>query len=69
MLKNREKIAYIIGIIIILYGAFASRDFSNPSDILEGVLMIAFFIGIFLVFVYINKHGFGFWSPPKICDT
>jgi Na+/proline symporter len=65
-LKNKEKIAYIIGTIIILYGAFAGRDFSDSSELLQGVLMIALFVGIYLIFVYINKHGFGDWSPYNI---
>ena len=65
-MNRREQAAYIIGSLIILYGAFAGRDFSNTSDVLEGVLMVAFFIGIFFVFFYINRRSFGDWSPYKI---
>ena len=65
-MRRKDKIAYILGTIIILYGAFVGRDFSSPSDILEGFLMVALFVGLFLIFFYINRHGFGDWSPYKI---
>ena len=65
MMKRKEKIAYILGTLIIVYGAFVGRDFSNSSDVLEGVLMVALFVGIFLVFFYINKTGIGDWAIRK----
>ena len=61
----KEKIAYALGLIILLVGAFAGRDFSNSNDVLEGVLMIALFVGIFLVMTYLNKQTFGDWKPTK----
>ena len=61
----KEKIAYAMGLIILLVGAFAGRDFSNSNDVLEGVLMIALFVGIFLVMTYLNKQTFGDWKPTK----
>ena len=61
----KEKIAYALGLIILLVGAFAGRDFSNSTDVLEGVLMIVLFVGIFLVMTYLNKQTFGDWKPTK----
>ena len=61
-METKEKIAYILGTIIILYGSFVGRDFSKSSDVLEGVIMVAFFIGVFIVFYYINKRGIGDWA-------
>jgi len=55
----KEKIAYALGLIILLIGAFAGRDFSNSNDVLEGVLMVVLFVGIFLFMTYLNKQTFG----------
>jgi len=65
-MNRKEQIAYILGIIVIVYGAFVGRDFTNSEDVLEGVLMIALFIGIFLILLYNNKHSLGDWSPFKV---
>ena len=61
----KEKIAYALGLIILLVGAFAGRDFSNSNDVQEGVMMIVLFVGIFLVMTYLNKQTFGDWKPTK----
>ena len=37
----KEKIAYALGLIILLVGAFAGRDFSDSADVIDGVLMVA----------------------------
>ncbi len=65
-MNRKEQIVYILGFIVIIYGAFAGRDFSNSADVLEGVLMIALFLGIFLIFFYNNKHSLGDWAPFKV---
>ncbi len=61
----KEKIAYALGLIILLVGAFAGRDFSDSADVLDGVLMIALFVGVFLVMTYLNKSTFGDWKPNR----
>ncbi len=61
----KEKIAYALGLIILLVGAFAGRDFSDSSDVLDGVLMVALFVGFFLVITYLNKQTFGDWKPSR----
>ena len=61
----KEKIAYALGFIILLVGSFAGRDFSNSNDVLEGVLMVVLFVGIFLVMTYLNKQTFGDGKPDK----
>ena len=65
-MRLKEKIAYALGFVIVIYGAFVGRDFTNFDDVMEGVLMILLFIGLFLVFVYINKRGFGDWNPYQV---
>ena len=65
-MNRKELLAYILGFIIVFYGAFAGRDFSDSADILEGVGMVALFLGLFLIFFYINKHNWGDWSPFKV---
>ncbi len=61
----KEKIAYALGFIILLVGSFAGRDFSDSGDVLDGVLMVALFVGIFLVMTYLNKQTFGDWKPNR----
>lgn len=61
MMELKEKIAYIIGSIIIIYGAYAGKDLTNADELIEGSAMVAFFICVFIVFVYLNKRGIGDW--------
>ena len=65
-MNTREKIAYILGTIIVLYGSFAGRDFSNSSDVLEGVGLVAIFVCLFLVLWYMNKRSVPDFEPYKI---
>ena len=60
-MKLEEKIAYIVGSIILIYGAYAGRDLTNMNELIEGSAMIWLVICIFIVFVYINKRGKGDW--------
>ena len=60
-MELKEKVAYIIGSIILIYGAYAERDLTKMNELIEGSLMIALFICIFIVFVYTNKRGKGDW--------
>ena len=59
-MNNKEKIAYVIGSLIVLYSAFAGRDFSNTSEVLEGILMVAMFLR------YMNKRSIPDFEPYKI---
>jgi len=68
-MKLKEKIAYALGFIIVFYGAFVGRDFTNFDDVVEGVLMIVLFVGLFLVFVYTNKRGIGDWNPYQVKES
>ena len=60
-MELKEKVAYIIGSIILIYGAYAERDLTNMNELIEGSGMIALFSCIFIVFVYTNKRGKGDW--------
>jgi Na+/proline symporter len=59
----KEKIVYVIGSIVVIYGAFAGRDLTNLSELIEGSAMVALIVSIFIVFVYINRRGIGDWHP------
>ena len=61
-MKVKEKVAYILGFIVIMIGAFGGRDLSNIDDVLEGVVMIMFLVSVYLVFLYMNKRGVGDWD-------
>ena len=65
-MNNKEKIAYVIGSLIVLYSAFAGRDFSNTSEVLEGILMVAMFLSLYLVLRYMNKRSIPDFEPYKI---
>ena len=61
MMELKEKIAYIVGTIIILYGAYAGRDLTKMDQLIEGTALVAFFVFVFIVFFYLNKRGIGDW--------
>lgn len=61
-MKVKEKIAYILGFIVIMIGAFGGKDLSNMDDVFEGVVMIMFFVSVYLMFLYMNKRGVGDWD-------
>jgi len=61
-MKIKEKIAYILGFIVIVIGALGGKDLSNMDDVFEGVVMIMFFVSIYLMFLYMNKRGVGDWD-------
>ena len=63
MMQLKEKAAYILGTIIVIYGAFAGKDLTNMPEIFEGVVFLIFFLSIFIVFYYINARGKGDWHP------
>jgi len=63
-MELKEKVAYILGSIILIYWAYAGRDLTNMNELIEGSAMIAGFICIFIVFVYMNKTGKGDWHYP-----
>jgi len=60
-MEFKEKIAYTVGFLFVMYGAFAGRDLSNMSEVLEGVMIIGLFLSVFLLFVYMNSRGIGDW--------
>lgn len=60
-MELKEKSAYILGSIIMIYGAYAGRDLTNMNELFEGSAIVALFICIFIFFVYINKRGIGDW--------
>ena len=57
----KEKLLYLIGLLIVVYGAYAGRDMTNLNELLEGSAMLLLFVCIFIVFFYINKRGIGEW--------
>lgn len=57
----REKALYIVGSLIVIYGAYAGRDLTNFNELVEGSAMVALFVCLFIVFVYMNKRGIGDW--------
>ena len=60
-MELKEKIAYIVGSIIVIYGAYAGRNLTNMNELIEGSALVVLFICVFIVFVYINKRGKGDW--------
>jgi len=60
-MELKEKIAYILGSVIMIYGAYAGRDLTNMNELIKGSAIVALFVCIFIFFVYINKRGIGDW--------
>ncbi|MDH5686034.1 MAG: hypothetical protein OEY73_05845 [Hadesarchaea archaeon] len=57
----KEKIAYLIGFLVVIIGAYAGRDLTNWDELIEGSAMVALFVCIFIVFFYMNRRGIGDW--------
>jgi len=57
----RERVLYLVGSLIVIYGAYAGRDLTNFNELVEGSAMVALFVCLFIVFVYMNKRGIGDW--------
>jgi hypothetical protein len=57
----RERVLYIVGSLIVIYGAYAGRDLTNFNELVEGSAIVALFVCLFIVFVYMNKRGIGDW--------
>lgn len=57
----REKVLYLVGSLIVIYGAYAGRDLTNFNELVEGSAIVALFVCLFIVFVYMNKRGIGDW--------
>jgi len=64
-MKIKEMIAYVIGIIVILVGAFGGKDLSNVDNIVEGMALIMLIASIYLMFLYMNKNRVGDWNQRK----
>ena len=60
-MQLKEKVAYIIGSIIVIYGAYAGKDLTDMTELIEGTAFLAFFLSIFIIFYYRNRRGIGDW--------
>jgi len=60
-MQLKEKVAYIIGIIIVIYGAYAGKDLTDMTELIEGTVFLVFFLSVFIVFYYMNARGIGDW--------
>ena len=61
LMNLKEKIVYIIGFLIVIVGAYAGRDLTNANELIEGSAMVALFVCMFIVLVYMNRRGIGDW--------
>ena len=61
LMEEKEKIAYIIGSLLVFVGAYAGRDLTDMSELIEGSAILALFLSIFIVLVYTNRRGIGEW--------
>ena len=60
-MQLKEKVAYIIGSIIVIYGAYAGKDLTDMTELIEGTVFLAFFLSVFIIFYYMNRRGIGDW--------
>jgi len=60
-MQLKEKVAYIIGSIIVIYGAYAGKDLTDMTELIEGTVFLAFFLSVFIIFYYMNRRGKGDW--------
>jgi len=60
-MQLKEKVAYIIGIIIFIYVAYVGKDLADMTELIEGTVFLVFFLSVFIVFYYMNTRGIGDW--------
>ena len=60
-MQLKEKVAYTIGSIIVIYGAYAGKDLTDMTELIEGTVFLAFFLSVFIIFYYMNRRGIGDW--------
>jgi hypothetical protein len=60
-LNRRAAAYYITGFVILLAGAFSGRDFSDPADVMEGVVFLVGFMFIMLFMYWLEKQGLIPW--------
>jgi len=60
-MQLKEKVAYIIGSIIVIYGAYAGKDLTDMTELIEGTVFLAFFLSVFIIFYYMNRRGIRDW--------
>jgi len=61
LMNLKEKILYLVGSLIIIFGAYAGRDLTNMDELLEGSAMVVLFLCIFIVYFYMNRSGIDDW--------
>jgi hypothetical protein len=49
-MKLIEKIVYLVGIILVLYAAYARRDLTNVNELIEGTAFLFLVLSIFIIF-------------------
>lgn len=60
-MSEKERIMYLIGIVIVIVGAYAGRDLTNVNELIEGSAMVLLFVTAFIVLYYFNRRGVGDW--------
>jgi len=60
-LNRRAAAYYAAGVIILIIGAFAGRDFSNLDDVMEGAVFFVGFMFIMLFMYGLEKQGLIPW--------
>ena len=59
---NRRAAAYsVTGVIILVFGVFYGRDFSNPADVMGGAVLLVGFMFIMLFIYWLEKQGLIPW--------
>ena len=61
----KESLAIALGLLILLVGSFAGRDFSDRADVFEGFLMIVLLVGFFIVVTFLDNQTFRNWEPNR----
>lgn len=60
-MNRRATAYYAAGVIILVLGVFYGRDFSNPADVMEGVVFLVGFMFIMLFMYRLEKQGLIPW--------
>lgn len=63
-LTGRDKLYYLLGVLLFLVAVFIDRDLSNPQELLDGaVVFFALMIGAAFIIYIKERGGTGPYAP------
>ena len=63
---GRDKLYYLLGVLLLLASVFIDKDLSDTGDVLEGAAMFAALVILLVFALYIKGRGGTGWYVPGL---